>query len=122
MKCQATTKTGKPCRAGAVKNSKYCMIHAPHLAAKRAQARKNGGKVHRTPHAGNPEALPAQVQTLADAQKILDYALAEVLPMVNSLQRARVLIALFEAYARALEIGELEARIAALEQAQQKPI
>lgn len=115
MQCKATTKSGKPCRAAAVKNSKFCMIHAPHLGAKRAQARKRGGQTHRTPHGASAEILPDRITSIQDAQKILDYVMRELLPMDNSIQRARVLIALFEAYARALEVGEIEARLGALE-------
>lgn len=115
MQCKAKTASGKPCRAKPIKNSAFCFIHDPSQGAKRAEARKRGGYRNRTPHAGDPESLPAQVQTLADAQRILDYTLREILPMENSLQRARVLIALFDAFAKAIEVGEFEARLAALE-------
>lgn len=115
MQCQAKTKAGKPCRAAAVKDSKFCMIHAPHLGAKRAQARRRGGQTHRTPH--SDRTLPAQVRTLDQAREILEYTLAEILPHENSIARARVLIALFDSFVKAIEIGELEQRLAALEQA-----
>lgn len=122
MQCQAKTKAGKPCRAAAVKDSKFCMIHAPHLGARRAQARKRGGQTHRTPHGASAEILPDKVRTIADLQALLDYVMRELIEHDNSLARAGKLISLIMAGAKLLEIGELEARIAALEQGAQKPI
>jgi hypothetical protein len=69
-----------------------------------------------TPHAGDPSFIPADVRTIEDANQILKYVLAELLVMDNGIARARALIALFDSYIRSFEIGELEKRIAALEQ------
>jgi hypothetical protein len=115
MKCKAKTQNGQPCQAQAIKDSKYCFIHDPAQGAARAKARKRGGERHRTPHGGDASTILSDVKTLEDAKKILIYTLAEIMPMENSLQRARVLIALFDSFVRALEIGELEERITALE-------
>ena len=115
MQCKSKTKSGGRCQAQAVRGGDLCFTHSPKHAAQRAQAHKRGGQRNRTPHNATPETLPDKVRTLADAQKILDYTLREILPMPNSIQRARVLIALFESFVKALEIGELEERIAALE-------
>ncbi len=60
--------------------------------------------------------LPANVTTLADANKILGYTLAEVKGMDNSIARARVLLSLFDSFIKSIEIGELEKRIQALEE------
>ena len=113
--CKAKTSGGNSCKARPLKGRPYCFTHDPQNAKARAQARRKGGERTRTPHAGNAEALPAQIRTLGDAQMILDYAMAEVLPMENSIARARVLLALFDSYAESIKIGEFEQRIAALE-------
>ena len=55
--------------------------------------------------------------TIAQATKILDYTLAEIIPMENSIARGRLLIALVAGYINAFEIGELENRLAAIENA-----
>ena len=115
MKCQAKTKAGKPCRAAAVSNSKYCMIHAPHLGAKRAQARKRGGQSHRVNH--GDIAMPAQLRTRDDELQLLDYTLAELAQHDNTLLRVEKLIRLIQASARLREVGELESRLEAIEQA-----
>ena len=112
MICKAKTKTGKPCQAQPQRGKPYCFTHDPAQATARAHAHKKGGQRTRTKHGG--EILPRKVRTLGEAQAILDYTLSEIEQMPNSLQRARVLIALFDSFVKALEIGELEARIAAL--------
>lgn len=115
MRCTATTAKGKQCKAGAVTGSEFCFWHDPAQGQARAQARKKGGQNRRVPHAGDPFTLPETFASVEDANKLLDYILAEVLPMENSIARARVLLAIHESFLRAIEIGELEARIAALE-------
>lgn len=116
MKCKAkTTTSGKPCAANALKGGRYCFTHEPGNAAAAAAARKRGGENSRTPHAGNPASIPAEIASVQDAGQILNYTLRELLVMDNSIPRARALLALFDSYIKSFEIGELEKRIQALE-------
>lgn len=117
MNCKAKTHDGQPCKAKPIKGSKYCFIHDPASGTARAQARKLGGQRQRTPHAGNAEALPKQIKTIADVTSLLDYTLAEIIPLENSIQRGRLLVALSGAYIEAIKTGELENRLAAIEAA-----
>jgi hypothetical protein len=48
---------------------------------------------------------------------VLDYALAEAMPLENSVQRGRLIVGIAHAFIEALEIGELETRLAAIEAA-----
>ncbi|MCC7119891.1 MAG: hypothetical protein IT310_15305 [Anaerolineales bacterium] len=116
MKCKSKTTNGQLCQAQAITGSKYCFTHDPASGAARAKARKKGGRRNRTPHAGNSESIPTKVRTIEDVLAVLDYALAETLPLENSIQRGRLLVALAGAFIEALEAGELEARLTALEQ------
>ena len=116
MKCKAKTTKGQPCQAQAIKGDKFCFIHDPAQGVKRAQARKRGGERRRVPHFGDDSIIPREVKTLEDANKILAYTLAEIVPMENSIARARVLLALYDSFVKSFEIGELEKRIQALEQ------
>lgn len=115
-KCRAKTSAGEPCKMSPLKGSNYCFTHAPEVGAARAMARKRGGQRRRVEHAGDPFTLPETFVTVQDANKLLDYTLAEVLPMENSIARARILLAIHESYLRSIEIGELEQRIKALEE------
>jgi hypothetical protein len=99
----------------AVKGGRYCFTHSPETRAQQAQARKRGGEARHTPHAGDAATIPANIGSLEDAGKILNYVLAELLAMDNGIPRARALLALFDSYVKSFEIGELEKRIQALE-------
>jgi hypothetical protein len=115
MKCKAKTQKGQPCQAQTINGSKFCFIHDPAQGAARAKARKKGGERRRVPHYGNESIIPREVKTLDDANKILTYTLAEIIPMENSIARARVLLALYDSFLKSFEIGELEKRIQVLE-------
>lgn len=99
----------------AVKGDRFCFSHSRTTRAAQAEARKRGGENRHTPHAGNLETIPANIASLQDAGTILNYTLAELLAMDNSIPRARALLALFDSFVKSFEIGELEARIQALE-------
>ena len=116
-RCTATATTGGQCKAYATSGSEFCFWHDPSQGHERAKARKRGGERRRTPHVGDPYSLPQRIDTIAEANKILDYCLAEVLPMENSIARARVLLSIHESYVKAIEIGELEQRLHELEKA-----
>lgn len=115
-KCKATTARGDECAAHAGADG-YCAFHSPAHAKARAAGHKRGGERHRIAHAGNAAALPQRVRTLPDVLCVLDYALAETLPMENSIQRGRLLVALSHAFIEAIKTGELEARVEAVERA-----
>ena len=117
MKCRAKTISGQACQAQAITNSNFCFTHDPASGAARAKARKIGGQRNRTPHAGNPEILPAKVRTIDDVLVVLDYALAEVIPLENSIQRGRFIVAIAGAFIDAIKTGELESRLMAIESA-----
>lgn len=116
MQCKATTPPGDPCKMPALIDGDYCYSHEPSTGVERAKARKLGGQNRSTPHYGDPSTLPETVETLADANKILSYTLDEVVGMENGIARARLLLQLYDSYVKSFEVGELEQRIAALEQ------
>ena len=116
-KCKAITKDKKYCQAQAIKGSQFCFIHDPASGHERAQARKRGGERRRTPHAGDTSKMPASVRSIDDVLKVLDYALAEAMPLENSIQRGRLLVAICGAFIEAIKTGELESRLAAIEAA-----
>lgn len=113
-RCKALSVDGTPC-AMYPTASGYCFNHDPARAGQRAAARKRGGQKRRTPHAGNVEQIAASIASVTDIQTLLDYVRAELLVMDNGIPRARALLALAEMYIKALEIGEHEERIKALE-------
>ena len=117
MQCKSKTLAGGPCKAQAIAGGRYCFTHDPASGKARALAHRKGGKRNRTEHGGQAEILPASVTTISEAMKILDYALAEIIPMENSIARGRLLIALAAGYVDSLKVGEMESRLAAIEAA-----
>ena len=115
--CSAKNKGGQQCRMAALTGSHYCFAHDPARGRERAQARRTGGKRRRVSHAENAAVLPARVGTVADVLAILDYTLREALPLENSVQRGRLLVAICGAFVEAIKIGEFESRLSAIERA-----
>lgn len=114
-KCKAKTKTNKPCNMRTLKGRDYCFNHDPAAAPLRAAARKKGGEARHNERAGDPSAIPLQINSIQDARRILDFVKDELLVLDNTIARNRALISLHDSIAKSLEIGELEERIAALE-------
>jgi len=114
-KCIGKTKSGSPCKMPAINGGQYCFSHSPGTRAQQAAARKRGGQ-NRSRHAGDPNTIPAEIKSLNDAGKLLDYIVQELLIMDNGVPRARALLQAYELYLKSIEIGELEERIRALEE------
>lgn len=115
MQCKAKTTKGTVCTMPAIKGGRLCYIHAPETAAARAVSRKLGGENRHVQHFADPATLPQDVTTLEEANKLLKYVWDETEGMDNSIARNRLLLACYEMFVKSIEIGEMEARIAALE-------
>lgn len=114
--CKATKLDGQPCGTYALAGGEYCFAHDPARAGERAAARKMGGYNRKTAHGASPTDLPAQVRTLEDVYRLLDYTLAETVALDNSIIRSRALIALADTYGKLFTGADLENRITRLEE------
>ena len=114
-RCKGVTKGGQGCRSWAVKDSDYCQAHDPGLAAQRAAWRSAGGKARTTPEGDPVELLNAQ-----DVRKGLAAVVGSTWKLQNTAERSRALCQLYLGALRTFEIGELEQRVAALEQVQEE--
>jgi hypothetical protein len=92
-------------------NSKFCFAHDPRRGRDRAKARKLGGHNRRAAASGQPVPL----RDVGGIQAQLEQGVGDVLALENSARRAHALGSLLALAMRALEVGELEARLAALE-------
>jgi hypothetical protein len=61
--------------------------------------------------------VTGKVRSLEDVLVVLDYALSESMPLENSVQRGRLIVAIANAFIEAIKTGELESRILAIESA-----
>jgi hypothetical protein len=112
--CKGTTRKGTQCpnHSGA---DGFCFVHSPNRAKERAEARKRGGQNRATPHVADAGTIPAEIKTVADVLKVLQYTLIELIAQPNGVIRARALIACALGFLKALEVGELEKRLEAVE-------
>ena len=114
--CQATTRSGQPCKAAALADSPFCFTHDPNTADDRRAARSKGGAARHGRVIGSAApAEPVSVKTTADIVGLLERAINDALGLENSLNRARTVGYLALAACKALELDQLADRVAALE-------
>ena len=109
-----------------VKGEAWCFAHHPDRAGERTAARKRGGRRNRVlgtvlTLAEDESALPLELGDMKAVQAAVNLIWRETLRQENSAQRSRTLVAVALAAMKALEVGEYEERIRALEQAVQQP-
>ena len=117
--CRATKRNGQPCQAHA-NGSGYCWAHDPSLRERRQQARRDGGKArHGRRIRWSDDNLIAgiSIRNTDDVLALLERVIVDEMRLENSHNRNRAVASLAMAALKALEVGEFEARLAALEAA-----
>ncbi|MGB8645626.1 MAG: hypothetical protein WCF84_10340 [Anaerolineae bacterium] len=112
--CEAKNAQGKRCGGYTVGGGRFCFAHDPARAKDRAEARRRGGQARQSPKAS--EGLPAvKIAGISDVLTLVNATIADVWLLPNSPARGRVLLAAAAAALEALQIGQLEERVRALE-------
>jgi len=116
-RCAYAKADGQPCRMAPLHDRPYCFSHDPERAADAAEARRIGG-LRRKKEGTIAVAydLPG-LDSVAGIRRLLDIVVTDGIGLENGVARLRVLISTAVAAAKLLETGELETRIATLEQA-----
>ena len=115
-RCRAVNKDGTPCQAYALAGSDYCFQHDPARAAERRDARRRGGRARHGRHIGPVgQAEPVALETMGDVAGLIRRTIYDTLQLENSLQRARTIGYLANLFLKALDMANLEERIAAIE-------
>jgi hypothetical protein len=113
-RCQAIGTKG-PCGMAPMRDSDWCFNHDPARAADRARARKLGGQRGNRSAAG-PAGDPVPLRTVADVLALVEQVVGDAYAMDLSAERCRVLLGAAGQAMKAIEVGEIEARLEALEQ------
>lgn len=113
--CQATTASGEPCQMSPLTDSDFCWTHDPARAVDRAAARKRGGQNSSRAGLVGVSVEPVRLRTVEDVRTLLEDVVADTLALANSNARSRTLASLLTLALKALEVGELEERLVALE-------
>jgi hypothetical protein len=115
--CRATTADGKHCPVRPMRDGQYCFMHDPDHAAEAAEARRLG-RLRRRRESTLALAYDfAGIGSVNSIGRIIEIATLDAIGLENSIARCRVLIAAATVASRLLEVGELEARLTALEAA-----
>jgi hypothetical protein len=110
-RCDATCKSGQPCRVPALPCSAYCFSHDPERAEARAEARRRGG--HNSGKGARLRRLvPPRLVSIFD---VLEATLAEVHDGSLEPGRANAMANVARALVAVLTAGEMEERLRALE-------
>jgi len=116
-RCAFRFATGEACRMAPLKEGEFCWAHSPEHAQEAQEARRLGG-LRRKREATLSGAYDLEgLGTVNDIQRMVEIAGLDTLGMENSLARNRTLLYAASTALKALEVGEVAERLAALEQA-----
>lgn len=113
--CTATTSDGAPCRAPPQTESEFCFVHDPEHAEEMQEARRLGGLRRRKEKAVEGAYDIEGLEDVSQVRRLLKIAVLDTLSLENSIARSRTLAYLSQVALKALEVGELEERLKALE-------
>ena len=113
MKCQATNKSGYPCRAHALRGKKYCLTHDPESRNQMKAYARKGGQVKK-----KIQVQLAPIKFEGDVREILDL-LADTINRVRSnhmpARTANTIGYLASVMIKALEVSQIDDRLKEVE-------
>jgi hypothetical protein len=115
--CSFRKPDGQRCRAAPLIDQEFCFWHSPEHAEEVAEARRLGGFRKRREAAVIGAYDLEGLETVAGLRRLLEIAVVDTLGLENSVSRSRTLTYQVMVAAKLLETGELEQRIALLEDA-----
>lgn len=115
VRCSATNRRGEPCQAYPVQGSRWCYWHDPAMAEARARSRAAGGAARHGRKVGDGAGDPVEVSEMGDVLLLVNEAIRGAWSLENSIQRSRTLGYLAGQAVKALQLVDLEERVANLE-------
>ncbi len=107
---------GKPCRAAPLLDSEFCFMHSPERVKERQDARRLGGLRRRRESTISVAYQFESLSNLDGIRRVVEVAIIDTLSLDNGVARNRALASLALVALKTLEVGNLEERIAALEE------
>ena len=114
--CSFVKPTGERCRSAPLQDGDLCFWHSPEHAEEAAEARRLGGLRRRREKITSGAYGFEGLGSAEDIRRLLEVAVVDTLALDNSIARARTLAYLAQVSVKLLETGEVEERVAALEQ------
>ncbi len=116
-RCQALNERGEPCRQHPLRDQDFCFWHSPEHAEEAAEARRLGGLRRRREGTVQAAFELDSLDSVPSIRRLVEIAVLDTLGLENSIARSRALGYLAQVALRALDIGEIEERLATLESA-----
>ena len=114
--CSARKDDGSPCGSPPLRDGDFCLMHDPEHAAEMQEARRLGGLRRRKEKVTSGAYDFEGLNDVRQVRRLLEIAALDALGLENSIARSRTLAYLAQVSLKALEVGELEERVRALEQ------
>lgn len=115
--CGGVKENGQACRAAPLRDEPFCLWHSPDHAEEAAEARKLGGLRRRRERAVSGAYDFEGLASVEQIRRFLEIAAVDTISLENSVARSRTIAYIAQVSLKALEVGELEERMRALEAA-----
>ena len=115
--CIFVKDTGGRCQSAPQHDADYCFMHDPAHADEMAEARRLGGLRRRKEKAVAGAYDIEDLENVGNVRRLIQIAVMDTLSLENSIARSRTIAYLAQVALKALETGELEDRLVALEAA-----
>lgn len=115
MKCKLTKQNGTQCNANAMIGVEYCFSHNPNTKDKKKKAVIKGGLALK-PRKDAKQLEPLPLKSVADIQELIEDTINRVRTEPMTHQKANCIGYLANIALKTLEVGELEERLASVEE------
>ncbi len=115
--CKAVKDDGSRCEAAPLTDGEYCFWHDPDHAEEVAEAGRLGGLRRRREKTVAAAYDLEGLGSIEQVRRLLEIAMLDTLGLENSVARSRTLAYLAQVALKALEVGEFQERLRALEAA-----
>ncbi len=113
--CSFVKEDGERCQAPPLLDRECCFVHDPEHAEEMAETRRLGGLRRRKEKAVQGAYDVGDLEDVGGVRRLIQIAVLDTLSLENSIARSRTLAYLSQVALKALETGELEDRLNALE-------
>jgi hypothetical protein len=115
--CSFEMPDGRACRAAPLRGESFCFWHSPDTADDLADARRMGGLHRRKKRTVATIYGFGGLRSIEDHQALLETVVIESMTLENSIARNSAVTRMIATGAKLIELGDLAARIAAIEAA-----
>jgi hypothetical protein len=113
--CSATSEGGRPCRQAPLRDEEFCFWHSPEHAQEAADARKVGGSRRKRERTVAAIYEVEGLDTVPHIRRLFEIAGVDALALDAGPVRCRLLVHVGLAALKALDLGEHEERLQAIE-------